>query len=52
MAANVAQLLLLGGFLLHQNKIWVRVKDRINMLYKEYCYRHHIPYVSLDNGDK
>lgn len=51
LATSIAQLLLIGGFILHQNTIWVRVKDRLNMLYKEYCEKHGIPYISLDNSE-
>jgi len=38
------------GLMFHQHKIWVRMKDWVNELRREYCERHDIPFTPLDNG--
>lgn len=40
------------GLLLQQNKVWTRMKDRVNSLWKEYCDEKDIPFVSLDGNGK
>lgn len=38
------------GYILWYHKIWVRLKDRVNDLWYEYCVEKKIPYRSLENG--
>lgn len=38
------------GMLVHQHKVWVRMKDRINTLWYHHCVTKSEPYVPLDNG--
>ena len=38
--------------MLNQHKIWVRMKDRINSLWKEYCTAHEIDFTRLDENGK
>jgi len=50
--------LTLGGIcailllLFNQHKIWVRMKDRVNELWREYCERHETVFISLDGNGK
>ncbi len=37
------------GFLLKQNGIWNRIKERCNYMWKEYCDNHDIPYTTVDD---
>ena len=39
-------------FILQQNKIWTRMKDRVNSLWREYCHEKKIDFVSLDGNGK
>jgi hypothetical protein len=45
-------IMLIAGILLHQHKVWTRMKDRLNDLWQEYCSEKKIPYVPLDNGSR
>ena len=38
------------GFTFAQHKIWVRMQDRLNAVWHEYCDRHNIPFEKLENG--
>jgi len=42
--------LLLLGIALKQHKVWVRMKDRMNSLWRSYCKEHDEHYVPLENG--
>jgi hypothetical protein len=46
LASSIAVL----GLLLNQHKIWIRLKDRVNDMWKDYCDAHDIPYTKIDNG--
>jgi hypothetical protein len=41
---NVALLKLMFSF----HKEWLRVKERVNIMYTEYCEKHDIPYVPIE----
>jgi hypothetical protein len=49
---TLAGMLFIIGILLHQHKVWTRMKDRVNNLWQEYCGEKDIPYVPLDNGSR
>ena len=36
--------------LLNQHKIWVRLKDRVNDMWADYCASHDIPYTKIDGN--
>jgi hypothetical protein len=38
------------GVLLHQHKIWTRLKDRVNTLWEKHCQKTGDKYVPLENG--
>lgn len=38
------------GILLNQHKVWIRMKDRLNTLWKEHCKQTGEDFVRLDNG--
>lgn len=38
------------GILLNQHKVWIRVKDRVNTLWQDYCDHKKVPFIPLDNG--
>jgi hypothetical protein len=38
------------GILLHQHKIWIRVKDRLDSLWAKRCEETGERFVPLDNG--
>lgn len=40
----------IGGMLLREHKVFVRMKDRLNTLWYHHCVEKKEPYVSLDNG--
>lgn len=41
---------LILGILLNQHKVWVRMKDRLNTLWKKHCQQTGDDYVPLENG--
>jgi hypothetical protein len=38
--------------LLSEHKVWVRMKDRLNQLWKDRCVVHGDDYVPLENGHR
>ena len=38
------------AILLKQHKVWVRMKDRMNSMWRAYCKEHDQDYVPLENG--
>lgn len=38
------------GLLLNQHKVWIRLKDRVNTMWRHHCAKTGDPYESLDNG--
>lgn len=38
------------GVVLKQHKVWIRLKDRMNTLWRKHCEKTGDPYVPLDNG--
>jgi hypothetical protein len=39
------------GVFLKYHSIWVRLIDRMDILYQAYCSEHKIPFVGLKNGN-
>lgn len=40
-------------FIFQQHKIWIRMKDRINEMYVDFCEKHGLKFKPLDaNGGK
>ena len=40
MVVNTGSVLTILGLLLHQHKVWIRVKDRMNAVWRDYLERH------------
>lgn len=38
------------GLLLNQHKVWVRMKDRLNQLWRRHCNANGDEYTPLENG--
>jgi len=47
---TLAGIVTILGFLLKQHGVFVRAKDRLNSLWREYCDAHGTPYEPLENG--
>lgn len=35
-------------FLAKQHKMWVLIRDRVNMMYHQYCKDHNIPFQGIN----
>ena len=40
------------GLLLKQHKIYIRIVDAVNMMYKDFCTAHGLAYRSVDRNGK
>lgn len=38
------------AILFKQHKVWVRLKDRVDALWADYCRAHGIGYKAIENG--
>jgi hypothetical protein len=47
---TLAGILGIFAILFKQHKIWVRMKDRIDALWQDFCEAHDIPYKPIENG--
>lgn len=47
---NLGTSLVILGFLVTQHKIWVRMKDRLNQLWRRHCQTTGDEYTPLENG--
>jgi hypothetical protein len=50
--AGIVLILTFQAMILREHKVWVRLKDWVNDLRREYCVKHGIPFVPLENGHK
>lgn len=46
--AGIATIL---GLLLREHKVWIRMKDRVNQLWRDRCHAKNDDYVPLENGN-
>jgi len=49
-AASFGGIIFIAGILLREHKVWIRIKDRINQLWKDRCDERGDNYVPLENG--
>jgi len=49
-ALSAAGVFTLIGFALKQHKIFVRIKERLDHVWSDYCHKHKIRFVPLENG--
>lgn len=49
---TLAGVILIGSLLAKDHKIWVRMTDQVDSMWKEFCDKHSIQYKSLRNGTK
>lgn len=49
---TLAGIVFIGGMLLKQHKVWIRMKDRVNDLWSDRCHAKGERFVSLENGNK
>jgi hypothetical protein len=43
--------LIILGFIFKYHKIWIRLLDRVDYVYKQFCRDHNIPFKGLRNGN-
>lgn len=48
---TLAGVLTILGILLKQHKVWVRLTDQMDSLWKDFCIKHDIQFKSLRNGN-
>lgn len=49
---TLGAVLLILGLMFKQHSVWVRMKDRLNTLWRKHCIEKGDEYVPLDNGHK
>ena len=47
---TLAGIVCIIGILLKQHKVWIRLKDRMNSLWRKHCKEIGEEYVPLENG--
>ena len=49
-SVDTALLFSIFVFLLKQHKMWVLIRDRVNMMYHQYCKDHNIPFQGINGA--